>query len=244
MPLAAKNEAEKDDSTRILTPAEQLQTMKKPWLRMDGEKTLWYNRFKRYRALGAKRSLQAAFEQEQQEIRVLKSTKEEQKPAAPGQRRARQRKRPHLVEVAKPKQIVPGSWKQASSTWCWVERARAFDEHWIDTIVEQHMDDILSGFAVGIERVRTLQSMYKYMGECFNLNHNKMSYQEESLYIGRMQSLLRDIKEEMALYDPAVTKLALRGHAKKIYEAASNEDLLKGIIAEQKRRAQCVVWAG
>ncbi len=112
MPLAAKNEAEKDNSTRILTPAEQLQTMKKPWLLMDGEKTFWYNRFNRYRALGAKRSLQAAFEQEQQSIRALKSIEQEQKAAEPGvekvshRTRTRASKAPHLVEVAKPKLVL------------------------------------------------------------------------------------------------------------------------------------------
>ncbi len=38
MSEAAENGVPQDSETRILSPAEQLKIMKKPWLRMDGVK--------------------------------------------------------------------------------------------------------------------------------------------------------------------------------------------------------------
>src|SRR5437016_12393310 len=107
----------------ILEPVEQEIKPKQPWKRQNGEPTLWYNRFNRYCDLGYKRSLEAAWKQEQQTIKALKSTKDEEKIKQPRRKGVGSAV---LAEVPKPKlPQVPGSWKKASTQWNWVARARA-----------------------------------------------------------------------------------------------------------------------
>jgi len=97
---------------------------KNPWLRQEGEPILWFNRFHRYRDLGTKRSLLATLEQERRTIKVQKSTKSTKKSGVglsektPPQAKA--------LKAVPPSKQVPGSWKQASITWRWVERAKAY----------------------------------------------------------------------------------------------------------------------
>src|SRR6266852_9463457 len=85
----------------------------KPWKRLDGEKVMWHNRFLRYLALGPKRTLQAAVEQERATITALKST---DMPSLPKTKKGRHRSESvSLQEVPKQPRIqVPGSWKSAS----------------------------------------------------------------------------------------------------------------------------------
>src|SRR5436190_13240706 len=90
-------------------------TPKQPWERMNGESALWYRRFKLYRGLGPKRTLLAALEKEQETLKVLKGTDDEEKPTPSAKKRTKADKSAHLTEVPKPKPVqVPGSWKRAS----------------------------------------------------------------------------------------------------------------------------------
>src|SRR2546425_66406 len=135
----------------VLAEAATLNDEKPLWYRQEGEPTLWWNRFKRYRALGANRSLQAAFEQEREEIKALKSTKVTSE-------QPKTRKNPKKPEQKSLKPVplrpqVPGSWKQASIKWHWVERAQAYDIYLIDDFVKQHMNEMMDGISLGFYRV-------------------------------------------------------------------------------------------
>src|SRR5438105_3891107 len=88
-----------------------------PWERQKGEQARWYLRFRIYLALGPKRSLQAAVEAERQVEEAPNSPKN-------GEEEGAQKK---VSASPTLKLSVPGAWKQASRTWHWVERARAFD---------------------------------------------------------------------------------------------------------------------
>ncbi len=234
MPEAAENDARHRAETQILSPAEQMKTMKKPWLRMDSEKTLWFNRFKRYLDLGPKRSLLAALEQEQQSVKALKSTKEEQKPAGgrAGVKKvsslASKGKAHHLVEVAKPRPQVPGSWKQACADWCWVERARAYDSWRIDLVAEKHINETMTEAAIGVNRVRTLKNLLAVTQDIFNRNINKMSFEQANMYLARMQSIMKDIREEMAAYEPAAARLLMENEVQQLYDHATPEEGPRG----------------
>jgi hypothetical protein len=183
--------------------------------RMDGEPLLWFNRFKRYRSLGAKRTVQAALEQERAKIKALKSTPVEEKPAPS---RVSPSRKQGLQPVPKPKTQVPGSWKQASIKWQWVERARAWDAHCIDIVVEGHLDDIVSDAAIGVERVRILKAVLKSLLENYKDNRTVMSFDQELGFIARIQSVLKDIREEMCDYDASVARLITRRYVQQLYE--------------------------
>ena len=68
------------------------------WDRQEGEGNLWYDRFTRYRLLGARRSLLAACNAERKE--VGKGTKKQ----------------------------TSGAWTENAAKWHWKERAEAWDE--------------------------------------------------------------------------------------------------------------------
>lgn len=73
----------------------------KPWDRQPGERNLWYDRFTRYRLIGATRSLLGIYKLDLQE-RGRKGKKEPTRAAE--------------------------SWRKASAEWNWKARAEAWDE--------------------------------------------------------------------------------------------------------------------
>ncbi len=159
---------------------------KKLWQRREDEKPLWYNRFKRYLDLGPKRSIQAAFEQERGQVKALKSTKKQQKR--------------HLAAVAQVQ--VPGSWKAASVKYQWVERARAYDTSIVDTMTERWIEVYLAeDYTLVMDRVTALRALFDTTLKNYNANNHLMTFEQVCAFIARLQSLLRDIREEMKLYD-------------------------------------------
>lgn len=199
-----------------------LQDGKKPWQRQEGESVLWFNRFVRYRKLGAKRSLQAAVEQEQEQVKALKSPK---KPVA--QRRGRHSVT--LQAVTSTRVQVPGSWKAASVTWRWVERARAWDAWNIDQIVRKQLEDLQGDtLAFNYTRVRTLDSMVKVLSEIFNRNVSSMSILEINALTAQIQSLLRDIRKEMEGFDEAAARAIMSYNATKLYNNMEEELAKRG----------------
>jgi len=215
-----KKLAESTPGQQDLSPTEVQPPRKKPWARMEGESLLWFNRFVRYRKLGHKRSLQAAFEQERSQISALKSTKTNEKPA-------KLKKAGHLQEVSKSAQ-VPGSWKQASIKFSWVQRARAWDEHVIDNLVEGHLDDILQDAALGIERVKLLKELLHILRTQYNAAYKDMTYEQQLSYIRAIQSVLDDIRKEMGGYDEAVARILIRRMAADVYRNADLDELRTG----------------
>jgi hypothetical protein len=215
-------------NSAINANAEQEKPIIKPWLQQEGESTLWYNRFKRYRALGPKRSLLAAVEQERGQITALKSTNEVQK--STGKRARKTKAAPsHLAPVAAVKPVqVPGSWKQASIKWSWVERALAFDADLINRQTEKALQEAISSKnTFPADRVRVLNTLLDTVLEAFN-NTSKTAEQVCS-YVARMQSILRDIREEMKLYNEDVARLAISTRIEKEYQEISDKKI-KGIL--------------
>jgi hypothetical protein len=73
-----------------------------PWERLPDEPNRWFGRFERYRLMGPGRSIQGACNRE----RVGKGRKESAD--------------------------APGSWRNASKSWHWIERAEAWDQYLVD----------------------------------------------------------------------------------------------------------------
>src|SRR6266700_7372594 len=176
----------------------QLQTTNepehKPWLRMEGEPVRWYTRFILFRVLGPKRTILAAVEQERAHAKAPKST---QKP-----------KKAH----------VPGSWKAACITWRWVERARAYDEDKVTKMVEVYFEDLYQGPALAFHRVQYLRNILETMTADYNKNNAHMTPEQHIAYYARMTAILKDIREEMAVFDAPTQVLLMRHLAYKEYE--------------------------
>jgi hypothetical protein len=190
--------------------SEQGKPTKKPWLRQEGESILWYNRFCRYQDLGPKRSLQAAVEQERAQITALKSPKQPPIPKKTPRRNSKQLETSALVEVPKQKQVqVPGSWKQASVLWRWVERARAWDAYCVDHLVEQNIKLFFDEkYVMPIGRVRVLQNMADALLNDYNKDKT-ITHEQGIQYMARVQSIFRDIREEMKVFDEPLQRVAL-----------------------------------
>lgn len=185
----------------IHTTSEQ----EKTWLQQDGESTLWFNRFKRYRELGPKRSLQAAVEQEHSQVSALKSTNA---PKKAQKKLPKAAKNGHLAEV--PKTQVPGSWKQASIKWSWQERARAYDSYLIDRTLDRYNAGFfaeMDSYCLPTDRVSALRALLKAM---LDTKLDRMSYNETCAWMARMQSILRDIREEMKLMESDFVQMMMR----------------------------------
>ncbi len=174
------------------------------WQRQPGESLLWYNRFKLYRNLGYKRSLVAALSKEQETAKVLKSTRIGKKPGVA------------LAEV--PRAQVPGSWKQASSKWRWVERAAAYDEYMIDQMVDGAIDDLLDGAGTSLVRVMLLKNLLEKLRVNFNANAEDMTPEQYCMWIQRMQSIMKQISDEMLAHDEATTRAIARHISRQVYQ--------------------------
>lgn len=193
---------------------------KKPWARQEGESVMWFNRFRRYMNLGPKRSLLAAVQQEKSQIKAVKST--DKKPS----RRKKAVEAAHLEAVPTTKIQVPGSWKQASKQWQWVARARAWDAYVIEYTVEENLQEFLTKHHTApIARIRYLENLLNALQNNYNANKNVMTPDQDIKYFNAMQSVLRDIRIEMSLYDEAVTRAVIRSEATKLYESLTPEEI-------------------
>jgi hypothetical protein len=228
MAVTARKDGGMTQPVQDIGPMEAQPPIKKPWLRMEGESSLWYNRFTRYRKLGVKRSILAAIAQERSHIQAMKSTKTKGNP------RVETVETVGLHEVPRPKPQVPGSWKNAAVHWRWKERAGSWDEFVLDSAVEKHIGDILTHAAIGLERVHFLKELLEKVSSTFNANRANMTYDQEVAFIARMQSILRDIREEMRMYDEPLTRVMLRRVVSTVYASATPEELKVGVFTEKR----------
>lgn len=217
-----KKSAQVATDTTNSTGQGQAETSIPLWQRQPGEPLLWFNRFKLFRNLGYKRTLLAALLKERETLSVLKSTEAAPKSDAPKPKRGRTRisaPAPHLQEVPKPPPTqAPGSWKQASIKYHWVERAAAYDEYRIDRMVEQCLDDLMENAGTTFHRVMMLKQLLELMRTNLNKNIGTMTTEQIIAWLARMQSIMRDIREEMRGYDEHVTRVILQRQSTKIYQ--------------------------
>lgn len=167
------------------------------YLRQEHEPQMWFNRFLLYRNLGPKRTVKAALEQERGRIKALKSTASKNGKATKGDREIQ----------------IPGSWKKACIQWRWIERAQAWDEHICEKMVDDYVDKLYAGYGAKEHRVWELHQMVLDLRMQYKVAKN---VQERCLVAGRIQSLLRDIREEMIDYDRQVSHHVLNKQAKKM----------------------------
>jgi hypothetical protein len=177
------------------TSSEPAQEEKKPWDQQEGESMMWFNRFTRYLHAGPKRTLKAAVEQEREHIAALKSPK---KPTS-------KKKSVRTEQQNSAPLQVPGSWKVASTTWRWAERARAWDAQVIDEKA-QVMRKVLAEVAPYTSRayrVLQLNNLANVTQKRFDKYLESGSFPTSTLILlsKQMQSLLRDIAAETALLD-------------------------------------------
>lgn len=180
----------------------------KPWLRQSGESTLWFNRFTVYLELGPKRSLRAAVAKERASIRLVK---EPQKAPVKG---SRAKKAAEVQPVVIPAE-VPGSWKQASRSWRWVERCKAFDEWQTARLVDIMYRKMQLSYANKIERVMALDQLAKNVLENLNkaLARGGMGNADYIALIGQVQALFRDLARETHALDEDIAKALMRPSA-------------------------------
>lgn len=179
----------------LITPSSGEQPEKKTWERMEGEPSFWYNRYKRFQGLGPKRTILAALEQERHASKAPKSTRNPR--------------------------CIPGSWKAASVRWHWVERAQDYDEDKVEQMVVLMFEDLYSGPAMAFNRIAMLRNLSTTLQKDFNLNNTRMTPDQRIAYYVRMTAVLRDIREEMKLFDVPTQHLLLRHFARKDYQIAA-----------------------
>src|SRR6266568_5196382 len=205
--------------------------------RMEGEPLLWWNRFLLYRNLGPKRSLQKAVERERQKAVALKSTgKAGNEEVSP--KRARVSKTVHLQEVPKEKGVVvPGSWKAASGQWNWVARARAWDEFIIDMAVNKNYDLLIADYAQKSRRVFVLNELLKAVIKRLNELSAGMTHEQVNFCIARAQSLMHDLRDEMATLDEQWEKGIMRKHMRDSYATQASPEAMEAMRLEAEQRS-------
>jgi hypothetical protein len=175
----------------------------KPWHRLPDESPRWYLRFRMYTLLGFQRSLQAAVQVERMEAEdeaAPNSPKnadfvelQERISALDRQITASQR---NLSIKEKAIRIeVPGSWKEASARYRWVERARAYDL-WVQEERRRRRDEALhdAEFADATYRILILDRLARAV---LALMQNEARFKESLILVARLQSIMRDIRNEM-----------------------------------------------
>jgi hypothetical protein len=198
----------------LITPSSVETPEKKPWERMEGESSFWYNRYKRFQGLGPKRTMLAALEQERCSSKAPKSTQKQEKP--------------------KPA-LVPGSWKAASIRWHWIERAQAYDEDKVEQMVQIMFEDLYSGPGMAFHRVTMLRNLSTTIQKDFNLNNTRMTPDQKIAYYARLTAILRDIREEMKIFDAPTQRLLLRHFAYKEYQDFKSSTTPEGFLQLAER---------
>ena len=184
-------------SANLWTPEPQNEE-EKPWHRLENEPPRWYLRFRIYTLLGPKRSLQAAVAAEKMQPLASKSTEVDETFYSNFFVTVKNKASvDEAKEVAKHTVEVPGSWRQASVRYHWVERSRAYD---LAAFEEKRR---LLRAAVGYAEFAETAKRIVVLDELASALHAAM-YKQEHLsdkelfvYIRHMQGLLRDIAREM-----------------------------------------------
>lgn len=176
---------------------EQETSQKPAWERQKGEPARYFLLFKRYCAMGRKRSLQALWNQERG---VQAGTK------------SRDEKNGGVDTLSTPpveSVSMSGALKRAAAQWKWKERAQAWD---IDQLQarEQRLQEYLDYDAEFIKRADRLSLLDVAVGSIVKWIHNEALMEQDPRYfqwaVKQIQSLLRDIRREMAYFEETSRK--------------------------------------
>jgi hypothetical protein len=174
---------------------------------LPGESVLWFKRYGIYRDLGHKRTLRAAVAKERESLRVVK----EPVPATKSQSRQKNAKPTSLQTAEQVKPVeVPGSWKNASKTYRWKERAQSFDAWLMNQAVDSTIKGLGDTYANKHKRILLLETLitaiYKTLNDTLK---DGTSHDTFLLYVKRIQSLLAQMQSEMKGFDDAAMRASI-----------------------------------
>ena len=170
-----------------------------PWHRLENEPPRWHLRFRIYALLGPKRSLQAAVLAERMPQVAPEST--ENTEIFPGLKKpvvlATPKISPSEAKGEALKLEVPGSWKDASRKYRWVERAHSYDL-WVQEERRRRRDEAVkdADFAQSAFRILVLDVMAQGLRQHLHKGP-ELTLQESLGCMMRLQSVMRDIRNEM-----------------------------------------------
>jgi hypothetical protein len=172
----------------IMLRAAQESSQKPIYARIKGEPARYFMLFRRYCEMGRKRSLQALWDEERE--------------AQPGPETHSSENQQIDTSVRSVSGVsVSGAWKRAASQWQWKERAEAWD---IDQrqAKEQSLQKYLDHDAEFLTRAQRLSTLDIAVGSLHKWIFNEQLMEQDPKYfqwaIKQIQSLLRDIRREMA----------------------------------------------
>lgn len=222
-----QNIARKPDQINENVSDQPLLEQKHDWERQENEPSLWYGRFQRYLRLGPKRSLQAALADEQGTAKVLESTKVDDTKSEPTKNRTKkgksgpEEKNLTPLPTVKVAVQVPGSWKQASIRYNWVERSKVFDMYFIRAQTEKAMVTwSRMGLTSTSDRVEALNQLYKAANDMFN---HATVYDTKIKLLVRMEAIVKEIRDEMQLYNEAFERDIVEKRQTQNYILATQE---------------------
>jgi hypothetical protein len=178
----------------------------KPWLRQKNEPALWFMRFKRYRDMGAKRSLRAVVASEPPDAKGTKGNKKQ----------ATKSEGVTLSTLS-----VPGAWSRAAKVWNWKERAGAYDLAELEKQAGYMRQVVVhQPFASKAYRLIYLCGMAQALHK---LSEFGLSLDENLKYAKLIQSLFQDIAHEMEGMDETTMMLADASAHKHLIELANKQ---------------------
>ncbi len=186
------------NNIRTLRPG-QNSNEKRAYDRMDGEKAMWYQRFRLYCQLGRQRSVQAVLAMEQGHLKAPDSTNILDQEA----RFSVDHQMKELSESGV-KIVVSGTWKKQCVEFDWVARAEEWDldqrKEW-----EKRLDKTIrleAEFTSAQCRIWQLNTYAVFLqGMTTDVSFKEVPFKERIDAIRLSQSLMKDIKQEMDALD-------------------------------------------
>ena len=183
-----------------------------------GESALWFRRYLLYRNLGHKRSLRAAIAKERETAHLLKEPQKATQPKrGKTQGNLSDSRTPTRPEA--PPAHVPGSWKAASKTFSWSERAKAFDAWLLAEMNQFSAEHLGDTYANKYKRVLYLDALIRSVKNQLEQAVEKgTTHQAYQNYIKLLAKLLGQMEAEM--HQPEDMQTAIAAHTLAIQDEA------------------------
>lgn len=180
--------------------------------KLPGESALWFNRYLLYRNLGHKRTLKAAVVKERENLRLLKEP--EASPEKPKKALKNKKEGVQVSSSPAPAIQVPGSWKVASKTYQWAERARSFDAWLLRRMAESTYEHLGETLANKYKRIQLLDTLIKAtVDQLNNASSNGTTHKNYLAYIKEIAALLEQIKRENCDQEDMMAAITAYGKA-------------------------------
>jgi hypothetical protein len=166
---------------------------------MNGEKAMWYQRFRLYCQLGRQRSVQAVVAMEQGHLKAPDSTN-----ILDQETRFNVFHQMKMLSESGVKVVVSGTWKKQCVEFDWVTRAEAWDldqrKEW-ERLLDQDIR-LDAEFTSAKYRIWILNTYAIYLkGMTTEVSLKEVPFKERIDAIRLSQSVLKDIRSEMDALD-------------------------------------------